>query len=47
MAAQKGISVHIAKNHMIMDGSMQATITATILGLAAHIEHEFISARTK
>ena len=32
-AAQKSISVHIAKNHMIMDGSMQATITATILGL--------------
>lgn len=47
MAAQKGVSVHIAKNHMIMDGSMQATITATILGLAAQIEREFISARTK
>ena len=47
MAAQKGISVHIAKNRMVMDGSMQATITATILGLAAHIEREFISARTK
>ena len=30
-----------------MDGSLQATITATILGLAAHIEREFISARTK
>ena len=30
-----------------MDGSMQATITATILGLAAQIEHEFISVRTK
>lgn len=47
IAAQKGISVHIAKNRMIMDGSMQATITATILGLAAQIEREFISARTK
>lgn len=47
MAAQKGISVHIAKNRLVMDGSMQATITATILGLAAHIEREFISARTK
>ena len=46
-AAQKGISVHIAKNRMVMDGSMQATITATILGLAAQIEREFISARTK
>lgn len=47
IAAQKGISVHVAKNHMIMDGSIQATITATILGLAAQIEREFISARTK
>lgn len=47
MAVQKGISVHIAKNRMIMDGSMQSTITATILGLAAQIEREFISARTK
>lgn len=47
VAAQKGISVHIAKNRMVMDGSMQATITATILGLAAQIEREFISARTK
>ena len=47
MAAEKNLSVHIAKNRMIMDGSMQATITATILGLAAQIEREFISARTK
>lgn len=47
MAMQKGVSVHIAKNHIIMDGSLQATITATILGLAAQIEREFISARTK
>lgn len=30
-----------------MDGSMQATITATILGLAAQIEREFLSLRTK
>jgi DNA invertase Pin-like site-specific DNA recombinase len=47
VAAQKGISVHIAKNRMIMDGSMQSTITATILGLVAQIEREFISSRTK
>ena len=46
-AAQKGVSVHIAKNNMVLDGSMQATITATILGLAAQIEREFISTRTK
>ena len=35
------------KNGMVMDGSMQATITATILGLAAQIEREFLSLRTK
>jgi len=46
-SAQNGVSVHIAKNKMVLDGSMQATITATILGLAAQIEREFISARTK
>ncbi len=46
-AAKKKISVHIAKSNMIMDGSMQSTITATILGLAAQIEREFISIRTK
>ncbi len=46
-AAKKEISVHIAKNHMIIDGSMQSTITATVLGLAAQIEREFISSRTK
>lgn len=47
MAAKKEISVHIAKNHMVIDGSMQSTITATILGLAAQIERDFISTRTK
>jgi DNA invertase Pin-like site-specific DNA recombinase len=46
-AARKGISIHIAKNNMVLDGSMQSTITATILGLAAQIEREFISARTR
>ena len=47
MAAKKEISVHIAKNHIVIDGSMQSTITATILGLAAQIERDFISSRTK
>ncbi len=46
LAAQKGVSVHIAKNRMILDGSMQATITATILGLAAQIKREFIKRST-
>lgn len=47
IAAQKEVSVHIAKNRIVMDGSMQSTITATILGLVAQIEREFISARTR
>jgi DNA invertase Pin-like site-specific DNA recombinase len=46
-AARAKVSVHIAKSNMVMDSSMQSTITATILGLAAQIEREFISARTK
>lgn len=46
-AALKKISVHIVKNGLVMDGSIQATITATILGLAAQIEKEFISLRTR
>lgn len=46
-AAQKKVSIHIAKSNMVMDGSMQSTITATILGLAAQIEREFISTRTR
>ena len=46
-AAEKRVSVHIIKNRLLLDGSMQAKIAATILGLAADIEREFISARTK
>lgn len=47
LVAQKESSVHIVKSGMVMDGSIQATITATILGLAAQIEREFLSLRTK
>ena len=47
LAIKKEIAVHITKHSMIIDGSMQSTITATILGLAAQIEREFISTRTK
>jgi DNA invertase Pin-like site-specific DNA recombinase len=47
VAATKGISVHIVKGHLVLNGSLQTTITATILGLAAQIEREFIAARTK
>ena len=44
--ATKKLAVHVAKSNMIMDGSLNARITATVLGLAAEIEREFISART-
>lgn len=47
VCAEKEISVYIAKQQMELDGSMQAKITATVLGLAAEIEREFISQRTK
>jgi len=46
-AAENGLNVHIAKQKMVMDNSMQSRITATVLGLAAEIEREFISIRTK
>ncbi len=45
-AAEKEVSVHIVKSRMVMDSSIQSRITATVLGLAAEIEREFISART-
>ena len=45
-AAKKEIRVLVVKSQLVMDGSLQATISATILGLAAQIEREFISVRT-
>ena len=43
---QRGVSVHIAKQRMVLDDSMSSRITATVLGLAAEIERELISLRT-
>jgi DNA invertase Pin-like site-specific DNA recombinase len=43
---KKELIVHVAKSNMIMDGSLNSRITAVVLGLAAEIEREFISART-
>lgn len=43
---RRQITVHIAKQRMVLDSSMQSRITATVLGLAAEIEREFISLRT-
>ena len=47
LCASKEVNVYVAKQQMILDGSMQAKITATVLALAAEIEREFISQRTK
>lgn len=46
-ATKNNFQVHIAKQNMKFDDSLNAKITATVLGLAAEIEREFISARTK
>jgi DNA invertase Pin-like site-specific DNA recombinase len=46
-ATKNNLQVHIAKQNMRFDDSLNAKITATVLGLAAEIEREFISARTK
>ena len=43
---RREINVHIAKQGMVLDGSMQSRITATVLGLAAEIERELIVLRT-
>lgn len=40
------IHVHIAKQGMVLDGSMQSRITATVLGMSAEIERELIALRT-
>lgn len=47
LAAEREISVHIVKSSLVLDGSLGAKITATVLALAAEIEREFIAARTK
>ena len=43
---QRGLSVHIAKQQMVLDDKLPSRITATVLGLAAEIERELISLRT-
>ena len=43
---ERGASVVVVKNGLTIDGSMQAKIISTVLGLAAEIEREFIRART-
>jgi DNA invertase Pin-like site-specific DNA recombinase len=46
-AAAGQVALHVVKNAMVMDGSIQSKIYATIFGLAAEIERDFISQRTR
>lgn len=46
-ASERQVSVVIVKSGLAFDNSMQSKITATILGLAAEIERDFISMRTR
>lgn len=43
----KQVHLHVVKNGIVLDGSMQSKIVATVLGLAGEIERDFISSRTK
>ena len=49
VSAEKTLSVHVVKQNMIFaeKEDMTGTIMATVLGLAAQIEREFVSQRTK
>lgn len=47
IGVESEIEIHIAKDRIIMDDSIQSTIYATVLGLAAEIERAFIAMRTK
>ena len=46
-AAGAQVAIHVVKNAMVMDGSLQSKIYATIFGLAAEIERDFIAQRTR
>ena len=45
--AEQKMLVHIVKRGMVFDDSANSKITATVLGLTAEIERDFISMRTK
>lgn len=47
IAADKKLIVHVAKQKMIFDNSLNSKIIATTLSLASEIERTFISMRTK
>ena len=45
--ARRQIIVRVIKGNFVIDGSLQSTVLVTAFGLAAEIEREFISQRTK
>ncbi|OIS90302.1 recombinase family protein [Brucella cytisi] len=45
-ASARGLIVHVTKQQIVMDGSLQSDIMATVLGLAAQIERHFVQSRT-
>lgn len=47
IAADKTLTVHVAKQQMVFDNSLNSKIIATTLSLASEIERTFISMRTK
>ncbi len=47
ISADKKLVVHVAKQNMIFDNSLNSKIIATTLSLASEIERTFISMRTK
>lgn len=46
-AAAKNVQVHITKDKLVLDDSIQSTIYATVFGMAAQIERKLISMRTR
>jgi DNA invertase Pin-like site-specific DNA recombinase len=44
---ERGVHLHVAKNGIVFDDTMQSKIVAVVLGLVAEIERDFISSRTK
>jgi len=47
IACEKGLSIYAIKNNIMLDNSIQSTIFATVMALAAEIERDFIRSRTK
>lgn len=45
--AERGVTLHIVKQGMVLDASLTSRVVATVWGLAAEIEHEMIRQRTR